>query len=169
MNERYSHPAAMDPDKLLEQCSFKQTRGSGPGGQNRNKVATAIQLVHIPTGITGQASEHREQIANRKAAIFRLRVNLALAIRKGPTVPPSALLQSRFINGAIRVNPDHTDFPAILAEVLDNLYDVAMDPKQAAMRLGCSSTQLVKFLKAEPRSLEMLNRDRAANNQHPLR
>jgi len=163
------HYAAIDSDELLKQCTLKQTRGRGPGGQHRNKVATAIILTHNPTGIIGQASERREQIANRKVALFRLRVNLALAIRCPPAYPASELLQSRFIRGAIRVNADHADFPAILAEVLDNLYSCQLDPTVAALRLGCSTTQLVKFLKNERRSLEAVNKDRAAQDMHPLR
>jgi peptide chain release factor 2 len=54
------------PDKELEVTAF--ARSSGPGGQNVNKVASAIRLVHKPTGIMVVASTHREQIQNRKQA-----------------------------------------------------------------------------------------------------
>lgn len=54
------------PDKDLEVTAF--ARSSGPGGQNVNKVASAIRLVHKPTGIMVVASTHREQIQNRKQA-----------------------------------------------------------------------------------------------------
>ncbi|HAI14821.1 MAG TPA: peptide chain release factor-like protein [Phycisphaerales bacterium] len=165
----YPHPAAIDPDELYAECSLKQTRGTGPGGQHRNKVATAVILTHDPTGITGQASERREQIANRKVALFRLRVNLALQVRRTPAYPPSDLIQARFLKGSIKVNPTHTDFPAILAEVLDNLYDCQLDPRQAGSRLGCSTSQLVKFLKNEPRALQQINTKRAEKKLHPLR
>lgn len=165
----YPHPAAIDPDELYAQCSLKQTRGTGPGGQHRNKVATAVTLTHTPTGISGQASERREQIANRKVALFRLRVNLALEVRRNPAYPPSDLIQSRFLNGTIKVNPTHADFPAVLAEVLDNLYDTQLDPQQAGSRLGCSTSQLVKFLKNEPRALQQINTQRAEKKLHPLR
>lgn len=165
----YPHPAAIDPEKLAQQCALKQTRGSGPGGQHRNKVATAIILTHEPTGITGQASERREQIANRKVALFRLRVNMALELRCDPIYPPSELIQFRFLKGAIKVNPGHDDFPAVLAEVLDNLYFVKLDPRKAGSRLGCTTSQLVKFLKHEPRALEKVNRDRVAMKLHALR
>lgn len=169
MPEHYPHPAAIDPDELYAQCALKQTRGTGPGGQHRNKVATAIILTHEPTGITGQASERREQIANRKVALFRLRVNLALGIRHDPIYPPSELIQSRFVQGAIRCNPEHEDFPAVLAEVLDNLFFVKCDPAKAGSRLGCTTSQLVKFLKNEPRALQLVNTRRAEKKLHPLR
>lgn len=54
------------PEKDLEITAF--ARSSGPGGQNVNKVASAIRMVHKPTGITVVASTHREQAQNRKQA-----------------------------------------------------------------------------------------------------
>ena len=48
--DRTIHPAALDPDVLAGECEFRATRRSGPGGQNRNKVETAVILTHRPTG-----------------------------------------------------------------------------------------------------------------------
>lgn len=47
-------------------------RGSGAGGQNRNKRDTACRITHIPTGLAATAEEHRTQGRNRKAAFHRL-------------------------------------------------------------------------------------------------
>jgi hypothetical protein len=163
------HPATIDPARLLAQCEQKFTRRSGPGGQNRNKVETAVILTHPPTGFVAEASERRTQGENREAALARLRILMALEIRTPPGLAgPSPLWRSRCRGGKVSVSPEHVDFPALLAEALDAVAAAGFDPKAAGERLGCTASQLLKLLKLEPRAFTLLNRERAARGLRPL-
>ncbi len=165
------HPAALDPETLLGQCTITRSRASGPGGQHRNKVETAIRITHRPTGVSASASERRSQAENQRVAVFRLRVNLALEVRQGVEAgrEPSPLWRSRCSGGRIAVNPRHADFPAVLAEALDVLAACKWEPDRAGDWLGCTTSQMVKLLKRDPAALVMVNQHRAAKGKHALK
>jgi hypothetical protein len=165
-----THPAALPPADLLAQCDETRSRGSGPGGQHRNKVETRVVLVHRPTGIRGEAGERRAQGQNRSMALFRLRLNLATQVRLPPAPDgPSPLWRGRVRAGRVPCNPHHEDFPSLLAEALDQLARDGWRPPEAAGRLGCSGTQLVRFVAQHPAAFALLNRARAEAGLRPLR
>ncbi len=156
-----AHPADLGEEALLSECQSVRTRRGGPGGQHRNKVETAIVLTHRPTGVQAEAAERRSQAQNLKQALFRLRINLALQVRQPWRAPPSAVWLKRCVQGRIAVNESHEDFPSLLAEALDVAAQENWQMTQAAERLNCSTSQLVKLLKKEPRALLQVNAGRA--------
>lgn len=165
------HPSALDVEELLAGCDIRRQRRSGPGGQHRNKVETAIVVKHLSTGVEGQASERRSQEDNRKVAIRRLRINLAVEARRpiDDAQGPSPLWSSRCRNGRISVGTQHADFPAILAEALDILFALEFDLPASAERLACTASQLSRLIKAEPRAWTLLNSERKRLRLRPLK
>jgi hypothetical protein len=69
----------------------------------------------------------------------------------------------------ISVNPQHEDFPALLAEALDVLAGCDWSPADAGALLGVSSSQVVKLLKLEPKAAMLLNAERFARGLPPLK
>ncbi len=162
------HPVEQKDEALLKDCDLLRTRRGGPGGQRRNKVQTAVVLTHRPTGIRVEANERRSPRENQAIALRRLRIELALRLRQ-PRERVSDLWASRGRGGRMAVNPAHEDFPSLLAEALDALAQQGHDTTAAARLLGISHSQLIKFLKLEPRALRQVNQWRQAAGLHPLK
>lgn len=59
-----------------EEIEIKAVRAGGAGGQHVNKTSSAIQLKHIPTGITVHSSSRRDQFQNKQAALAILKAKL---------------------------------------------------------------------------------------------
>ena len=60
------------------------TKGSGPGGQHRNKVESCVTITHIPSGMKEKCEESRSQHKNKELAMERLleRIETNLKIKK---------------------------------------------------------------------------------------
>ena len=73
------------PDTVRKSdLEIKYYRGSGPGGQHRNKVETACRMKHIPTGITTCSEEFKSQAQNKKAAFRKLASKLTPIMKNEP-------------------------------------------------------------------------------------
>src|SRR3990172_6408121 len=120
--------------ELLRECRQELYKASGPGGQHRNKVTTALRLRHEPAGVHAQAEDGRSLAENRRRAVHRLRERIAIDVR-APFDPAKPALPPEFAkyvspDGKLAVNPKNPDYALVVAAALDAL--AAADGSYAA-------------------------------------
>ena len=74
-----------------EDLKIEFFRSSGPGGQNVNKVETAVRIVHTPTGLSASSQVERSQSQNRERVMNLLRAKLIKLMEEGRTKELSQL------------------------------------------------------------------------------
>ena len=69
-------PATALPELMEKDLKIDVFHSSGAGGQNVNKVETAVRVIHLPTGTVVTCQDERSQLQNRKKALARLQSKL---------------------------------------------------------------------------------------------
>ncbi|MCK4340730.1 MAG: peptide chain release factor-like protein [Phycisphaerae bacterium] len=149
-----------DDARLLAECEVHLHRVSGPGGQHRNKVSSAVRLRHRPSGLVVSGTERRSQHENKAKAVGRLREALALHARaplpEQVAWPENIQIQDR----RLRVNEKNPARHHVIALVLDALFACGGNHREAAQRLGVTASSLARFLAAYPKVWAEANRIR---------
>ena len=156
---------------LLEGCRFDSYRGPGPGGQKRNKTSNSIRLIHLPTGITVIAGESRSQAENKMRAVRRLKLRLAIDIRR-PINPqffePPPWFKDVTQLGRLAVSHRNQHYARTAALVLDLLDSRRGNIVEVAKLLGVTTSSVVRFLEEEPQLWGAANEIRRSAGQRPL-
>jgi peptide chain release factor 2 len=67
------------PDKDLD---ISTSRSGGKGGQNVNKVETAVRITHLPTGLAVRCTQERSQLQNKEKALALLKAKLLIIAKE---------------------------------------------------------------------------------------
>ena len=163
LTERYGY-LLQDDNQLMADCRKEPYQGSGPGGQHRNRNLNGVRLHHIPTGFVGAAVERRETKRNLGAALFRLRMELALGDFPFTTQekPPLDGFQPKI---SIR-NPK---FAFYLLQAMHAILFYNYEVSVAAKALKVSTSSMLKFVKQDKKAWSMLQLRRKQKGLPPLK
>lgn len=146
---------------------------SGHGGQKRNRTYSAVRLTHIETGLSVIAEESRSQAENKIRAIKRLRMSLALHIRKQPTENEHAVIDelTAYLSeeSPLQINTKNPRYPLVCAIVLDAMYAAEGKISDVSRLLHISTGRLNKFLSKDKDLLQSANAVRSYFNLKPLK
>jgi hypothetical protein len=173
---------ALDDTALLAQCDVHIYKASGPGGQHRNKVSSAVRLHHRPTGLSAHGDDSRSQHTNRHLALGRLRMQIALSIRR-PADPAAwarhlpELVADGIVHsakdptggGRIQVGRKDARFWPFAQHLLDLLDACEGRLADAAVILGVSTSNLVVHLKKDRHLFAAAARIRQAYGHGPIK
>ena len=133
---------ALDDRLLAHACRVEAYQASGPGGQKRNRTYSAVRLSHAATNISVIAEESRSQNENKLRALRRLRMAIALRVRKqpgaaGPAIPETITVYFKQ-DTPLQVNQRNPLYPLVCATILEPVY---LSREALAMRPVCLGFQ----------------------------
>ena len=150
----------LDDDALLKQCDVNIYKSSGPGGQHRNKVSSAVRLYHRPTGISAHGTSSRSQHENKREALKNLRIKIATQARSDidpdgqlPEVVESCLLSPKKKQSPatrrLEVGRKDKRFWPVAGYLLDLLEACKGRLQESASHLGITTSNLASILKQD--------------------
>lgn len=169
----------LSDEELVARCDVHTYKSSGPGGQHRNKVSSAVRLKHRASGVSAHGDDSRSQHQNKAMAIRRLRMNMACSLRREIDLqsPPPPMVKDRLFvarggdaKGATRfaIGSKDAAFWPVAAWVLDLLEAVEGRVSDAAAVVGVSTANLTKVLQQERHLLSAVQEIRKRHGLKPL-
>ena len=172
---------AMNDDALLGDCDVHIYKASGPGGQHRNKVSSAVRLKHRPTGITAHGDGSRSQHENKRTALRRVRMKIACQLRgpldrQNPRIPSAVqecLVPRRSAQPGptrrLQIGRKDARFWQVAGFLLDLLEACGGQLAQAAAALAITTSNLAGVLKSEPHVFAAAQAIRKGHGLGPLK
>lgn len=170
---------AMDDAALLAACDAHTYKSSGPGGQHRNKVSSAVRLLHRPSGISAHGDDSRSQHENRVMALHRLRMNLACQLRT--SIDPQAAVpdfvaeciftprgKAAPVKRRLEIGRKDFRFWRVAGYLLDVLESLEGDIAAAARSLGIGTTNFVSVLQSDRHLLGAAQQIRKLHGRGPI-
>jgi len=148
----------LSDEELVRLCRVDTFRGTGPGGQKRNKTESAVRVTHRESGLAAFDDQSRSQHLNRARALQKLRLELAVSLRQPPQPWDKDCpgLNSRL-------------YPCWLAAVFDALHAAEFRLSDAAALLGSSTGKLSRNISRDPFACQRVNQERQKRDLPALR
>jgi hypothetical protein len=155
-----SHLLRLSDAELLKLCETQAYKGSGPGGQHRNKTSSGVKVKLTNIGIESYSCDDRSSHINKILALKKLRLKIALQIREEPALQ----IPFAFPGTGGRISADNKLYPEFIADVLDRIKAAEGDLGDAAKMWNLSKSALNKIILADKKVLEIYNRNYKANS-----
>jgi hypothetical protein len=175
----YEHVASLlslDSKALLKQCKITRQQASGPGGQKRNRVYSAVRLCHPKSGLESTACESRQAAVNLASALHKLRLKTALLVTRqeeaaqpGNTGDAFPALPRDWPPFRTQIHAKHRDYPCLVFHAFRLLYIKHGAVSVAASDLGVSTSALIKFFRKDKTVWNALQSARALFKKTPLK
>lgn len=154
---------ALSDEELMKECRFDAMRGTGPGGQKRNKTSSAARVTHLESGLSAFDDVTRSQHQNLKHALDKLRGEIAVNLLPGEGEPTPG------IPIAPVPKPNSRNYFLWLGRIFDALLATDFQMPEAAARFECSPSHLIRIVAKDEFAWQKLAEARQRRKMTPLR
>ena len=149
----------MTDEELLKLCKTDHFIATGKGGQKRNKTSSAVRLSLNDSTISVTASEDRQQSVNKKLAIRKLRLSIAMELRQ----------EAQAWQGQLDMNAKNPQYPLFIGCLTDYLFESNWQVSEVAKSFDISTGKLIKIISKDDSFWQFVNKERQGNGYKPLK